>query len=71
MCFVCLQCKFEKRNLTGNMEDRSHGTSQYKEIIFLLMSVAMTRSDVWDRYPSTIEVTICFQMQESGLKPLS
>jgi len=35
------------------------------------MSVAMTRSDVWDRYPSTIEVTICFQMQESGLKPLS
>ena len=52
MCFVCLQCKFKKRNLTGDMEDRSHGTSQYKEIIFLLMSVAMTRSDVWDRYPS-------------------
>ena len=34
MCFVCLQCKFKKRNLTGDMEDRSHGTSQYKENLF-------------------------------------
>ena len=34
------------------LKDISHIRKKYKGMIFLITSVAMTRSDVWDRYPS-------------------